>query len=214
MKYMKQALIILSIFLSGCLSEEEIKARQENAFDIAGTYKTTEDSEVQLNFTITNQNVKHDILVQFNRTSPLPLTDQEKELFSDLAKKHGVSVETLTSKPFPAIFGGNFDSFSKSMDGGENISSNFGKTSRFHVYSDNPPEYESKKVVEGGKNVKLQIQYSFSGTVKKESKNVIEGKLSLDASYHYDTDTDDGFGIAFHGRVELNYKAEKIKSHN
>ena len=39
MKYLKQALIIFSIFLSGCLSEEEIKARQENAFDIAGTYK-------------------------------------------------------------------------------------------------------------------------------------------------------------------------------
>ena len=179
MRYLKQALIIFSIFLSSCISEEERKARQENAFDIAGTYKTTEDSEVQLNFTITNQNVKRDILVQLNRTSPL--TNQEKEFLSEVAKEHGVSAETLTSKPFPTTFGGESDflGLGELISGGENISDNFGKTSRFSVCSDNPPKYESKKTVLEAdsfdpekeiKNVKLSVIYCLSGTIKKESK--------------------------------------------
>ena len=172
-----------------------------------------------MNFTITNQNVKHDILVQLNRTSPL--TDQEKEFLSEMAKEHGVSAETLTSKPFPTTFGEKSDFLGLGeaiSGGGDNISDNFGKTSRFHVCSDNPSEYESKKTVEEAdsfdpekeiKNVKLRISYCFSGTVKKESKNVIEeGKLSLGASYNYDTDNKSG-SSTHDKEVELNYKAEK-----
>ena len=176
-----------------------------------------------MNFTITNQNVKHDILVQLNRTSPL--TNQEKEFLSEMAKEHGVSAETLTSKPFPTTFGGESDflGLGELISGGENISDNFGKTSRFSVCSDNPPKYESKKTVLEAdasepekeiKNVKLSVIYCLSGTIKKESKNVIEeGKLSLRASYIYDID--EGIGISFHDKeVELNYKAEKTKSYN
>ena len=214
MRYIKYILIIFSVFLSGCLSKEERKARQENGFDISGDYKTVEDvedpSEVQLEFTIINQNVKHDIFVQLNRISPL--TMEEKEFLSELAKDHGVSVETLTAQPFPKTFGG--ESGLLDLDGGDNISDDFGKTSKFNVCADNPPKYESKKVVEDAKNVKLRISYCLSGVIEKESKNRIDGELSLDASYSYDLkdkDKDGGFGVSSHDKdVILHFKAEKI----
>ena len=51
-------LFFLGFLLFGCVSEEEIKARQENAFDISGTYQTVEGSEVDFNLEIINQNAK------------------------------------------------------------------------------------------------------------------------------------------------------------
>ena len=210
MRYIKYALVIFGVFLSGCLFDKEIKAQQENAFDIAGTYKATEDSEVQLSFTITNQDGNHDIFVQFNRTSPL--TNQEKEFLSELARVHDVSVDTLITQPFPSTFGGH-NSFSK---GGDNISTDFGKTSDFYVCSDNLREYESKKFVgEGVKKVKLQIFYCFSGIIKKENKDLIEkGKVSLEAFPIYDLMSKKGklyeeVGGGLSKSLKLNYRAEK-----
>ena len=219
MKHIKYILIILNVFLLGCLSEEEIKARQENAFDLSGTYQTTADSEVQLSFTITNQEGKHDILIQIDRTSPL--SEKEKEFLSKLAKEHGIPEETLLTQSFPTSFGGEIysdsriDEFRKMLTegikGGDNISDNFGKTSRFDVCSDNATEHESKKVKEGTKNKKLRIFYCLSGVVKKENKKLIEeGELSLEASYSYDSVDHGRRGFATHlVEATLNYKAEK-----
>ena len=213
---MKYALIIFSVFLSGCMSKnmsEEKKIQMENALDISGAYKTTEDSEVQLDFTIANQNEKHDISIQMNRTSPL--TGREKDCFSKLAKEYHVSVEALTTQPFPTSFGSESDFFGVFddgvFDGLENISDDFGKTSKFNVCSDNSTKYESKKVVDGAKNVKLEILYCFSGTVRKANKNIIKGNLSLHAFFNYyvlSEGKDSRLGIGNICEV-LNYKAEK-----
>lgn len=217
MRHIKYILIVLSIFLSGCLSEEEIKARQENAFNLSGTYQTTGASEVQFNFTVTNQEGKHDILVQVNRTSPL--SDKEKGFLSGLVKEHGIPERPLMAQPFPTTFGANpdnvmLDTLEKAIEGGDNISDNFGKTSRFRVCSDSS-EYESRKVEQGAKNMKLHIFYCLSGIVKKENKNIVEeGELSLNASYNYEfVDEKEGIaGFSTHpGEAILNYKAEKTK---
>ena len=206
MRYISYILIILSIFISGCLSEEEIKARQDNAFDISGTYQTTPDSEIQMSFTITNQNAKHDISISVNRTSPL--SAQEQELLSKLATEHGIPVETLTAQPFPVTFGANSNLFGESISGGDNVSRDFGKTSRISICSDNPSEYESQKLVTGQRNLKLEISYCLLGIVKQENKNIIEeGKLSLDASTSYDLE--DGVGSSSEGDLDLNFKATK-----
>ena len=215
MRYLQYTLIALSIFLSGCLSEQEIKARQENAFDLSGTYKTTEDSEVQLNFTINNQNAAHDILVHVDRTTPL--LNKEKDFLSELTEEHGTPVALLTNHVFPTTFGGDTGLFNEIIDGGDNISDDFGQTSRFHICSGNSPEHESKKVEKGKKNIRFEIYYCLSGTVKKETKNIIEnGRLSLQASYRYDlTGEDGGTGVSSHEKeIELQYRAEKVNSAN
>ncbi len=142
--------------------------------------------------------------MQLDRISSF--TDEEREFLSEVAKDHGVSVEILIAQPFPTTFGEESSLFYHLIDGGENISDNFGKTSKFNVCSDNPPEYKSKKVI---KNIKVKILYCFSGTIKKENKNLIEeGKLSMKVSYSYSTDKE--IGVSFHDKeIELNYKAEK-----
>ena len=201
-------LIVFSVFLSGCLSEEEKQVRRDNAFDISGTYQTEEDSEVQLSFKITNRTGKHDILVALTRTSPL--TRSEEGLLSKVKTEYDIAEDIFT---MPAKITLERDKYLDLFEGGSNISDNFGKTSRFYVCDDNPSEYGSNKADK--KNIRIQISYCFSGTIKKESKNLVEGKLSLGAySYSYDTTTNERHFKSEGGEiVDLNYKA-KITSSN
>ena len=54
--------------------------------------------------------------------------------------------------------------------------------------------------------------YCLSGLIKKESKEIIEGKLTLLASYRYEhTDKEDSDSES-QGSVRLNYKAKKVTS--
>lgn len=213
MRFANYILIIFSILFSGCLFEEEIEARQNNAFDIIGNYQTVEDSEVQLNFNIVNQNVKHDIFITVTRSNPN--LEKENEFFSKLAQESGVSVETLKAHPFPSTFGGDVTLFDESISGGDNVSMDSGETSDFRVCSDNPKKFDSTKVIENAQNVQLVISYCLAGLVKKENKNLIEeGTLFVGASYFYDTLEEDGeigAGFEFSGveDVELSYKAVK-----
>lgn len=208
MKHIKYAFITLSIFLSACVTEAEKEARRQNAFDLSGTWKTTPDSEVQFSLTLTNQNVKHDIFVTIARTSPL--SDKEKTLLSKVATEHGIAVETLTNQAFPTAFGGEDAWLAEVLDGGENISKDVGKTSEFHICSDNPPQHASAKVEEGKTNIKVMIGYCLSGTVKKDTPNLIEnGVLSLHISYIKPTTEKKAEDSTPSEEVTLSYKAEK-----
>ncbi|MDE0150927.1 MAG: hypothetical protein OXK80_00300 [Bdellovibrionales bacterium] len=213
MRFANYILIVFSILFSGCLSEEEIQARQDNAFDISGNYQTSEDSEVQLNFNIVNQNVKHDIFITVTRSNPH--LEKENEFFSKLAQESGVSLETLKAEPLPSTFGGDVGLFDEVISGGDNVSRDFGETSDFMVCSDNPKKIDSTKVIENAQNVQLVISYCLTGLVKKENKNLIEeGTLSVGASYFYDVLEEDGeTGVDVDPSgvedVVLNYKATK-----
>ena len=201
-------LTILSVFLFGCLSEEEKQARRDNAFDISGSWQTEESSEVQLNFEITNQTKKHDILVTLTRTSPV--TEKEKQLLQKAKTDHGITSEDILNPPTQITFGEETNPLDTALDGGENISDNFGKSSRFHVCADSPPEYESTKTEAGKKNIKLKILYCLSGTVKKENKNLIEeGEFSMSIIQNYNQADGTGLGIEAEGEVSLKYKAQK-----
>ena len=202
-------LVVLGVFLVGCLSPEERKARQDNAFDISGNYQTVEDSEEQFQFEITNQNAKHDIFVKLNRDS---LTDKEKKLLSKLKTEHSLTSDDILNPPTEMTFGGSGSS-ELDLDGGDNISDDFGKTSKFFVCFDNAPKYTSNRKEEGKKNIELHISYCLSGLIKKESKEIVEGKLTLSASYRYEhTDKEGSEEWEDQGNVGLNYKAKKVTS--
>ena len=211
MKYIKYTLIALSIFLTNCATEEEKEARRQNAFDLSGTYQTTEDSsDVQFEFTITNQNGNHDISAKVRRTDPL-LPKEIQFLTSEKAKNHFTTFST--HHPFPTSFGAesNFleELLAKLFEGAENISKDLGKTSQFYICSDKPTEYTntSNKPGEEPKTITLKFYYCLSGTVRKENKNVIEnGVLSLGSWSSDPTKNEDGEGVV------LNYKAEKVTS--
>ena len=199
-----------SAFLSGCISPEERKARQDNAFDISGNYQTVEDSEVPFQFEITNQDAKHDIFVKLTRSNSL--TEKEKELLSKVKTEHGITSDDILNQPTEITFG---EKSGLDLEGGDNISTDFGKTSRFFVCSDNTPEYESAKKEADKKDLRVRVYYCLSGLVKKESKNMVEGELILRASLSYnftDEEGKGGIGIDDLGKLDLKYEAEKSPS--
>ena len=81
--------------------------------------------------------------------------------------------------------------------------------------SDNAQEY--KEEGPDKKEINVRVSYCLSGLVTKESKDVIEGKLTLYASwYHYKANPsgEKGPGESNRGREEVvfNYKVEKVTS--
>ena len=104
MRFLINPLLVLGVFLFGCISPEEKKARQDNAFDISGNYQTVEDSEVQFQFEITNQNAKHDIVVKLTRKDPL--TEEEKQFLSKVKKDHSITSDDILNQPTEITFGG------------------------------------------------------------------------------------------------------------
>ena len=208
MRCLKYTLIALSIFLTNCASEEEKEARRrQNAFDLSGTYRTiTEDSEVQLEFTITNQNGKHYIFIKVDRTSPL--SDEEKKFIQNEEKKYSLPEGSLTNIAFPTNFGAEGNSLDEPIGGGKNISKDFGRTSEFHVCSDNPQSKNEINPI----SMTLSFYYCLSGTVRKENKNIIEnGVLSLLETYSFEKGNFESSIIVTNDvKAVLNYKAEKV----
>lgn len=214
MKNLRLSLLLLfiSYFLYGCsVSKEEKEARRENAFDLNGSYQTIAYSEVSLHFDITNENGKSDILVVLDRIGDL--TEKEKRFLSELENGHDIVItpETLLNQLVLGK-GRSFIDFT----GGENISDNFGKTSKFNVCSDTVQSYNSNQRPSPGeenrRNLRLEIGYCFSGTVKEDSKEIIEGEFRLLAKTYYEIENDigeNGIGIENEGKVSLKYKAER-----
>lgn len=229
MKYIKYTLITLSLFLSACSTKAEKEAKREidkeaqrqNALDISGKYKPTEDSEMRLTFTITNQNGNHDIFIPMIRRWN-PFVDKEKTFFNELAEEHGRYSRKdgmvfprfgTMLQVFPRTFGGEH-SYLKKTRSWENISKDGGKTSEFQVCSDNPKKYPSKKVEEDKYFIQLIVYYCLSGTVKKKNKNFIEnGILSLNTFYRFETANGD-YGFSPTKSVKFPFKAEKVNPVN
>ena len=220
MKFIMNSFIVAGfVFLSACISEEEKQARRDNVYDLSGEYQTQVDSEIQFSFEVTNESGKHDIFVTLNRTTPL--TDEERELLSKLKQDHNLSDETIFNQPTQITFGKG-SSIVSYFEGGDNISDDFGKSSRFHVCSSDKPEYKSNKQEADKEDITLEIRYCLTGSVKKESKQIVDGQLILRASSHYklikkeesqsETQGDEKteHDSKAEGEVEFNYKAKKV----
>ena len=221
MKFIMNSFMIAGfVFLSACVSEEERQARRDNVYDLSGKYQTVEDSEIQFSFEVTNESGKHDIFVTLNRTTPL--TDEERELLSKLKQDHNLSDETIFNQPTQITFGKG-SSIVSYFEGGDNISYDFGKSSRFHVCSSDNPEYKSNKQEADKKDIILKIRYCLTGSVKKESKEIIDGRLILSVYSYYhkliqkeesQPETTEGEKTEFEseaeGEIEFDYKAKKV----
>jgi len=187
-------LSLLALMLTACASEEEKQERRENAFDISGDYLISKKtgSEIDMDFEIRNETGRHDIIVYLNRKSDfLP-----KEI--DFLKAQNIKASALNAFKGPIVLGrgykkGKYDE----LDGGENISTDFGETSKFYVCSD-----------EQHYNAEYKISYCLSGTISKK-KRELNGQLSLNWSRMQKSVNENGETVTTFSfaKTELNYKA-------
>ncbi|HEX4924069.1 MAG TPA: hypothetical protein VFV50_08285, partial [Bdellovibrionales bacterium] len=135
--------------LSACASEAEKEARRQNAFDLAGTYTATIKTGSSLDFvmTVTNETGRHDVLASLER--PNALTNQE----SSLLAKHGINAATVSTFYGRTLVLGRGKQ--NELEGGENISDDFGESSRLRVGSD-VLKYDQTR----------DIFYSLGGTIR------------------------------------------------
>ncbi len=163
--YLISLILLFGLLLNGCSSKEELQARRDNAYDISGEYavKKSNESDVSLFFSVKNESGRHDIVVDLERV------DGYSEIEQQFLKKENVS-----SKDVFKYFGNHIqlgkglNKINKDhVNGGENISTDFGETSRFHVCSE-VYKFSEKK----------EVYYCLNGTVKKNNTKVT-GELSL-----------------------------------
>lgn len=156
------ALILSLMFVIACASEEEKKERRENSYDISGQYKSTvaAGSQVDMQFEIKNESGRHDIVISAIRVGEM--TPQEIQLLT----KHNINVEVVKNHfKNPIILGQGFADIQ--LDGGENISTDFGKSSEFYVCT------QRLKY-----NQEYEVSYCMQGRITKADKKMI-GKLVL-----------------------------------
>ena len=221
----KSLLILWGVILvaGGCVtSPEEREARRSNAFNLTGEYESVlSDSDVSLNFEILNEEGNHDILIFMGRRGD-SLTDTEETFLEELAEKHNISIssEEILRNASNLILGKGHPLID--LRGGENISDNFGRSSKFNVCSKSIKTYKSnlpkeERVMprsdEVRTDVKLNIYYCLSGTVNSESKEVIVGEFELAATTNYKIKGGKGgVGASSEGAVRLNFRAERLSS--
>ncbi len=149
-------------FLSACASEAEKEERRENSFDLSGDYKTSsaKGSELDMNLQIQNESGRHNIVAYVERLNLI----SAKEIA--LLKAQGINHETVSAHfKNKLVLGKGSDGYR--LDGGDNISTDFGESSQFHVCTD-PLKY----------NAEYELYYCVSGTALKSSKTM-KGNLSL-----------------------------------
>ncbi len=148
--------------LAACSSEKEKEERRENAYDLSGGYKTTRSSgsKMDMNFEIRNETGRHDIVIHAERTSEFLPT--ERKLLTD----EGLNADQIFSHfRTPITLGQGYNP--DRLDGGENISKDFGETSEFYVCS------------EGYKyNAEYTVSYCLTGLAKKKD-STMKGELIL-----------------------------------
>lgn len=151
----------MATMLSACASEVEKEARRQNAFDLAGIYTATLKTGSSLDFvmTVTNETGRHDVLANVERGTLL--TSQETQLL----QKHGLNSGTVSAFYGKTLILGRGKQ--NEIEGGENVSDDFGESSRVRVGSD-VLKYDQTR----------DIFYSLAGTIKK-SDFVLRGSLSL-----------------------------------
>jgi len=182
------------IALSACASKEEKKARRENAFDITGTYNTSKSqgSEVNMTFEIQQESSRSDIVIYLKRNNEM--SAREKQFLQnqglDALKVQQHFEGTL-------VLGRGYNK--GDLDGGENVSKDFGESSEFFICSDGY-RYNSEYVV----------KYCLSGTQKKSEK-YMKGGLILSWTRQREIKDKDGKPISTEvstNQTVLNYQTD------
>jgi hypothetical protein len=154
--------LALSATLIGCASEAEKQERRENAYDLSGTYSASRStgSELDMNFEIINESGRHDIMVKVQRLE----AESSKE--RDLLTAQGIDADQVFAHFGRELtMGKGYNK--KHLEGGQNISDDFGASTRFFVCTE---EYQYNK--------EYQIMYCLSGYLTKRER-VMSGNLEL-----------------------------------
>lgn len=164
----KYVLTLLGVvFLISCASEAEKEERQETAFDISGGYQSlaTEGSEVEMIFEIKNESGRHNIMAIVERLGPL--TEKETAVLANRVNVQNVYTHFFKE---PLVLG---EGYHETLPGGENISEDFGETSKFLVQS-KPLKY----VLESPDHY-YEVKYILKGSFKKDVPTVT-GDLTME----------------------------------
>lgn len=150
----------------GCLSDEEKEARRAWAYDLSGEYTEVRDDGVEAgSLLIENESSKNDIKVTFTRGA---LYEGEQAFF-DLIKDEGTRAELVEK----IVIGAGQDELRDGLVGGENISDNFGESSKFVVAS---AKYEATAKLEEATDAK--VYWSLSAEIQNQSDE-LRGSLSV-----------------------------------
>ena len=193
-------LILFSLFLPACelISDAEYEARLKNAFDISGSYRSTDDSEVYFDFKIINKDNKNDISVEIHSiadTSVRSFTEaintsasdnpvkqsKLKPSLSKIAKEYNLQEESFIDKALVAMVSEKTKSgaLSNLFVVGKNWSKDFGETSEFSSSCSNRKEIKIKSKSAELAVKSISFYYCISGNVKKENKNLISKGLLI-----------------------------------
>jgi hypothetical protein len=158
-------LLLVTTFLASCASPAEREERRQNAFDLSGQYLVSQDekSEVPMKFHISNQRSRYDIVVDLERMAEM--TDDEMQLLAEEEIPLDLVKEAFLDRSFKLGEGRDM------LEGGENISDDFGETSRFFVCSAAVSYVKPE-------DIKYDISYCLTGKAKR-NETEIYGRLSL-----------------------------------
>jgi hypothetical protein len=160
---MARLVVVLStlLLLSACASQKEKEARRENAYDLSGEYTATKakGSETDMTIQMTNQSSRSDIRADITRATP----QETKE--ADFLRAKGLDPKLVADHFGSKLQLGLGDN--NKLDGGKNISKDFGDSSFIYVCSATY-QYDSTR----------SLTYCLDGTIKK-SDYVLRGNLYL-----------------------------------
>lgn len=159
------AVAVLAV-TSGCLSEEEKEARRAWAYDISGEYDETREEGVDPGqVTISNETSKNDIQISFIRGALYAGEQEYIDLIADEDERALVVAEL--------VLGEGESEARETLVGGENISDNFGESSKLSVGG---PSFDATPKLEGATDAK--ISYAISAEIVNASDE-LRGTLTV-----------------------------------
>jgi hypothetical protein len=158
------SILFLLLQLISCASKEEIEERQQAAYDLSGSYSAVENSnsETAMDFSIINEGSRNNIYILVENR--LNLNKKESSLLQKLKIDEKKVYNHFFAQPL-AVGKGLSDI--QRREGGDNISTDFGNSTKFSVCSSSL-NYTAN----------MSIYYCLKGTTSKASNN-ISGTMSL-----------------------------------
>lgn len=159
------AALALSV-TAGCLSDEEKEARRAWAYDLSGDYTEVRDEGVSAGtVVIENEQSKNDIKITFTRGDLYEGEQAYLDLVAEEAEWTAL-LETL-------VLGAGESNVTEELIGGENISDNFGESSKLAVSSE---EYGATPKIEEA--TEATVHYSISAEILNNSDE-LRGTLTI-----------------------------------
>lgn len=181
------AVTVLAV-ASGCLSEEEKEARRAWAYDISGEYDEAREEGVEAGeVTITEESSKNDIKITFVRGAIYAGEQEYIDLIADDDERALVVAEL--------VLGEGESEAQESLVGGENISDNFGESSKLSVGG---PSFDATPKLEGATDAK--VSYAMSAEILNQSDE-LRGTLTVRYQDHR-PDPDDAEETELHTESE------------